>query len=328
MTGYIIRRILFLIPTVLVISIIAFILMELPPGDFLTSYILQLESSGAQVSEAQIAALRARYGLDEPAYKRYFLWISGIVTRGDFGRSWNWNRPVVELIIERLPYTLVVSLVTMTFQYLVAIPIGIYSAVKRHSLFDYTFTTIGFLGLSVPSFILALILMFFAYTTFGTSIGGLFSAAYREAPWSFAKFVDLLKHIWIPMVVTGMSGSASLIRIMRGVMLDELGKDYIRTARSKGLRERVVIVKHAVRIAINPILSSVTWVLPQVISGGAITAIVLNLPTLGPLLLQSLITQDMFVAGGIILLLSTLTVIGSFISDLLLAWADPRITYD
>lgn len=328
MTQYIIRRLLFLIPTVLIISMIAFLIMELPPGDFLTSYVIQLESQGAQVSQSQINALRERYGLNQPVYKKYYLWMKGIITRGDFGRSFNWNRPVTDLLAERLPFTVLIAMCTLLFQYLVAIPIGVYSSVKQHSIFDYIATFFGFLGLSIPNFMLALILMFFSFTVLDTSIGGLFSSAYREAPWSFARVIDLLKHLWVPIIVVGTSGTASLIRIMRGVMLDELGQDYMRTARAKGLKERVVIVKHAVRIALNPIFSSVTWILPQIISGGAITAIVLSLPTIGPLLLTSLLTQDMFIAGSVILILSTLTVIGSFLSDILLAWSDPRIRYD
>ncbi|MFW6029689.1 MAG: ABC transporter permease [Halanaerobiales bacterium] len=328
MYGYVMRRLLLLIPTVIIISLIAFIVMELPPGDFLSSYIVQLQAEGATVSSEHVEALRRRYGLDQPSYVRYFRWMNRIIFHGDFGRSWNYNRPVSHLLAERLPFTLLITTTTLIFQYIISIPIGIYTAVKQHGIADYIFTFAGFLGLSIPNFMLALVLMFLTYTYFGTSMGGLFSETYRNAPWSIYKIIDLLSHLWVPVVVVGTAGTASLIRILRGVMLDELGKDYMQTARAKGLPERVVIIKHAVRIAINPIISTIVWMLPRIISGGAITAIVLNLPTIGPLLLTSLLSQDMFVAGSVVLILSILTVLGSFISDLLLAWSDPRIKYE
>jgi len=328
MTGYILRRLLLLIPTIIIISLIAFFIMELPPGDFLSSYLVQLQAEGADVSQELMEGLRARYGLDQPTYVRYYRWMRGIITRGDFGRSWNFNRPVLDLLRERFPFTLLITVSTLIFQYAVSIPIGIYTAVRKNSVSDYFFTFAGFLGLSIPNFLFALVLMFISFEYLGTSMGGLFSEGYRTAPWSIHKVLDLLRHLWVPVVVVGTAGTASLIRIMRGVMLDELGKDYMQTARAKGLAERVVIIKHGVRIAINPIISTIIWMLPRIISGGAITAIVLNLPTIGPLLLTSLLSQDMFIAGSVILLLGTLTILGSFISDLLLAWSDPRIQYE
>ncbi|MFP4015686.1 MAG: ABC transporter permease [Halanaerobiales bacterium] len=327
MSAYIMRRLIYMIPTILVISLIAFIVIQLPPGDYLTSYIVQLESQGAQVTEEQVQSLQRRYGLGQPYYMQYLKWVGGIF-RGDFGMSWNWNQPVLDLISERLPFTLVISISTLLFVYVVAIPIGVYSAVKQYSIGDYIFTTFGFLGLSIPNFLLALVLMFIFFKYFGVSIGGLFSAEYRDAAWSVGKFLDLLNHLWIPIIVVGTAGTAGMIRVMRAVLLDELGKDYVNTARAKGVKESVVIFKHAVRIAVNPLISQAAFQLPQIISGAAITSIVLGLPTTGPLLLEALQTQDMFLAGSFIFLLSVLTVIGTFLSDLLLAWVDPRISYD
>jgi len=314
-------------PTIIVISLIAFAVIELPPGDFLTSYIVQLESQGAQVTEEQVASLKKRYGLGQPIYQRYLKWIWGIL-HGDFGMSWNWNQPVLDLLLERLPYTVILSGVTLLFTYVVAIPIGVLSAVKQYSIADYIFTTFGFLGLSIPNFLLALVLMFVFFNFFGISIGGLFSSEFKDAPWSLAKFVNMINHLWVPIIVIGTAGTARIIRLMRGVMLDELGKDYLRTARSKGVAEWKVILKHTLRVAINPIISLAGFQLPMIISGAAITSIVLSLPTTGPLLLQALQTQDMYLAGSFIFALSVLTVIGVFISDLLLAWVDPRIRYD
>ncbi|MGB4427732.1 MAG: ABC transporter permease [Limnochordia bacterium] len=328
MFTYILRRTLLMIPTLFLISVIAFAVIDLPPGDYLTSYVAQLEAQGAVVSEEQILALQKRYALDQPAHVRYLNWIWRIVRYGDFGQSWNWNRPVRELLAERLPFTIGVSVTTLVFTYLAAIPIGIYSAVRQYSWADYIFTTAGFLGLAVPNFLLALVLMYVFYRYFGVSIGGMFSPEFRDAAWSMAKFRDLLNHLWVPIIVIGTSGTASLIRTMRGVMLDELGKDYVQTARAKGLSEIVVIVRHAARVAVNPIISVIGWTLPQIISGEAIVAIVLNLPTTGPLLYQSLLTQDMYLAGSFIFILSALTVIGTLLSDILLAWIDPRIRFD
>lgn len=326
MTTYLIKRIFWMIPTVFLISIISFAVIELPPGDFLTSYVVALQASGAEVDQSVIASLERQYGLGRPLHIRYLRWMQNAL-RGNFGQSWSYNRPVSDLIVERLPMTVVVALGALIFMYAMAIPIGIFSAFRQYSLWDYTFTTIGFLGLSIPNFLLALVLMFIFHQTFGISIGGLFSPEYRVAPWSLGRIIDLLRHLWVPAIVIGTAGTAGLIRLQRAMTLDELGKDYVRTAKSKGLPEWKVRL-HVVRVSINPVLSTVGWQLPQIFSGDAIVAVVLSLPTIGALLLQSLLTQDMYLAGSLILILSILTVIGTLFSDLLLAWSDPRIRYE
>jgi len=310
-----------------VVSVAAFIIIQLPPGDYLTSYILQLQASGTQVSESEVASLRKQYGLDLPMYLQYFKWVWNML-HGDFGRSFDWNRPVSDLIAERLPLTMIISLFTLIFTYVVAIPIGIYSATHQYSIGDYIFTVVGFAGLATPNFLFALILMFLFYKYFGLSVGGLFSPQYMRAAWSLAKFTDMLKHLPIPIIVIGTAGTAGLIRVMRGCLLDELRKQYVITARAKGVSERTLLFKYPVRIAINPIISTIGWTLPGIVSGETITAIVLNLPTTGPLLFQALLTQDMYLAGSTVMFLAFLTVIGTFISDLLLAWIDPRIRYE
>ncbi|NLK07392.1 MAG: ABC transporter permease [Firmicutes bacterium] len=324
MANYLTKRLIYMLITLFGISIISFTVIQLPPGDYLTSYITELQASGTVVDEAQIASLRQRYGLDKPIYVQYFKWITGIF-RGDFGRSFEWNESVRVLISERLPMTIAISLLTLVFTYVLAIPIGIYSAVRQYSFGDYLAIFIGFIGISIPGFLLALVLMFAFYHMFGISIGGLFSAAFEDAPWSWAKFKDLVDHLWVPMIVVGMSGTAGLIRTMRATTLDELGKDYVKMARSKGLPEWKVILKHPVRVAINPIVSTVGWELPRIVSGTTIVAVVLSLPITGPLLLQALLSQDMYLAGSFIMMLSVLTVIGTLISDILLAVIDPRI---
>ena len=328
MGSYILRRLLYAIPTLLIISMISFIVIELPPGDYLSTYITQLQEQGSDISQERIDSLTRIYGLDKPVYVRYFKWITNILFRGDFGGSFLWNRPVSELIGERVMLTVIISFCTMVFVYLVAVPIGIYAATHQYSLGDYTFTVVGFIGLATPNFLLALILMFIAWRYFGLSVGGLFSKEFEDAAWSIAKFIDLLRHLWIPIVVIGTAGTAGLIRIMRGCLLDEFRKQYVITARAKGKSERALLFKYPVRIAINPIVSTMGWMLPHLISGGTITAIVLNLPTTGPLLLQALMSQDMYLAGSFVLILSFLTVIGTLISDLLLVLVDPRIRYE
>ncbi len=327
MISYIVRRLIYMVPTVVLISMISFIIIELPPGDYITSYAEQLESRGEPATEDQLESLRKRYGLGQPIYQRYFKWVTAMM-RGDFGMSWDWNMPVADLIVERLPYTLLISLTSLVLIYIVAIPIGIYTAVKQYSLGDYFFTVLGFLGLAIPNFLLALVLMFASLSFFDVSIGGLFSPGFQDAPWSLAKIKDLIDHLWVPVIVLGSAGTAGTIRIMRGVLLDELGKDYVRTARAKGLMERRVIFRHPVRIALNPIISLIGFQFPALLSGAAITSIVLNLPTTGPLLLQALETQDMYLAGSLIFLLSILTVVGLFVSDMMLAAIDPRIKFE
>ncbi|MCD6318495.1 ABC transporter permease, partial [Candidatus Aerophobetes bacterium] len=304
-----------------------FIIIQLPPGDFVTSLVAQYEASGHIVYQEQVAALRRQYGLDRPMYEQFFRWFWKLL-HGDLGWSFGENRPVSELIAERLPATLLVSFFTLIFTYIVAIPIGIYSAIHQYSVGDYIFTVIGFAGLATPNFLFALILMFLFNKYFGLSIGGLFSPQYVIADWSIDRFVDLLKHLPIPIIVIGTAGTAGLIRVMRGCLLDELQKQYVITARAKGVAERTLLFKYPVRIAINPIISTVGWILPGIFSGEVITAIVLNLPTIGALLYEALIAQDMYLAGSTVMISGFLTVIGILISDILLALLDPRIRYE
>ena len=327
MLFYVIRRFIYMLIILAVMSVTAFLIIQLPPGDYVEMYIHQLEISGQTVDEAEIASLRRQYGLDLPVYLRYFKWVWGIL-HGDFGRSLQWGKPVSELIGERLLLTVVVNLFTVIFTYAVAIPIGIYSATHQYSVGDYAFTVIGFAGLATPNFLFALVLMVLFYKYFGLSVGGLFSPEYTTAPWSIAKFVNMLKHLPIPIIVIGTAGTAGLIRVMRGCLLDELRKQYVITARAKGVSERVLLFKYPVRVAVNPIFSTIGWMLPSIVSGGTITAIVLSLPTIGPLLYRALMSEDMYLAGSMVLLLSLLTIIGTFISDLLLLWIDPRIRYE
>jgi peptide/nickel transport system permease protein len=326
MISYIGRRIAYMLVVLFVISIITFILIQLPPGDFVTSYVAQMIASGRGPSDRQAyeITLRKQFGLDDPIYVQYGKWL-GRMIQGDLGQSLAWHRPVSDLILERLFVTVTLALATLVFIYAVAIPIGIYSATHQYSVLDYSFTVVGFTGMAIPEFLFALILMAGAYKVFGLSIGRLFSSGYESAPWSLGKLLDMVTHLPIPILVVGLAGSAGIIRIMRGCLLDELRKQYVVTARAKGVRERTLLFRYPVRIALNPIVSTVGWDLPWVISGQTIASIVLNLPTLGPLLFQALMTQDMYLAGGIVLILSTMTVIGTFLSDMLLAWLDPRI---
>ncbi len=327
MIRFIIKRLLYMIPTLFGMSLIAFLIIQLPPGDYLTSMIASMTQSGQNVDPEQIALLREIYGFDDPIHVQYFKWIWGIVSRGDFGHSFAWNQPVSALIWDRMGATLSLSLASLLFVWAVAIPIGIYSAVRRHSISDHVFTFFGFLGLAIPNFILALTLMYISYRFLGQSVGGLYSPQYVGAPMSWGKLVDLLAHLWIPVIVIGTAGTAKLIRILRANLTDELHKPYVVTARAKGLPEHRVILKYPVRIALNPVVSAIGWVLPELVSGITITAIVLNLPTAGPLLLQALISQDMYLAGSFILLMGVLTLVGMLISDILLALLDPRIRF-
>lgn len=327
MLPYIVRRIGYMLVVLLATATVSFVLIELPPGDYLTSYIMQLRESGADVSKAEIAVLEKQYGLNLPLYRRYLKWL-GDMMRGDFGRSFEWNRPVGELLVERLPLTIIISSFSMVFIYGVGVPIGMYSALHQYSVRDYVFTFLGVIGLATPNFLLALILMFGFYSYFGWSPGGLFSPEYEVAAWSIAKFLDMLKHLPVPVIVIGTAGTAGVIRIMRGVLLDELRKQYVITARAKGVVERKLLFKYPVRVSINPIVSTIGWVLPAVVSGSTITAIVLSLPTTGALLFGALMSQDSYLAGSAVMLLSVLTVLGTFISDMLLLWLDPRIRYE
>lgn len=316
-----------MIPTLIGISILSFFIIQLPPGDFLTAKIAALEEQGQTIDVPTLDAMKARYGLDQPMIVQYWKWVSRIIFHGDFGESFEWNRPVTQMIWGRLGLTFVLSLITLIFIWIIAFPVGIYSAVKKYSVGDYIFTFFGFIGLAIPNFLFALVLMYFAFSKLGLSVGGLFSSRFQEAPWSWAKFVDLMQHIWIPMIVLGLSGTASLIRTMRANLMDELKKPYVETARAKGLKENQLLIKYPVRVALNPFISTVGWILPSLVSGSTVVSIVLNLPTTGPLLLRSLQSQDMYLAGSFILLLSTLTVIGTLLSDILLAVADPRIRF-
>jgi len=327
MAGYILRRLLYMIPTLIGMSLISFVIIQLPPGDFLTSVVSAIAESGKGLDQASIDRLTAQYGLDQPIYIQYWRWITGILLRGDFGWSFDWGQPVSRLIWDRLGITLIVSTLSLILIWAIALPIGIFSAVKRYSLGDHIFTFLGFVGLAIPTFILALLLMYVSFAYFGQNVGGLFSPDYETAPWSLAKFWDLCRHLWIPIVVIAVSSTAALIRVMRANLSDELGKPYVVTARAKGLSEFTLIMRYPVRIALNPFISTIGWVLPSLISGVTITAIVLNLPMAGPLLLRSLVSQDMYLAGAFILLLSALTLIGTLISDILLALLDPRIRF-
>jgi len=327
MLGYIVRRVLYMIPTLIIISVIAFIIIELPPGDYLTAYMANLASTGTEASQDQIAALKRQYGLDRPLYIRYLRWIWRLL-HGDMGVSFEWNRPVSELIWERLALTFVMSLLTTLFIWAVAFPIGIYSAVKQYSIGDYVFTAISFIGLGLPNFMIALVFLWLAFSKWGVALTGLFSPEYVNAPWSLAKVLDMLKHMWVPVIVLGTSGTAGLIRTMRANLLDELHKPYVITARANGLSETKLLFKYPVRIAINPFISTIGWTLPSLVSGATIISVVLSLPTTGPLLLNALLNQDMYLAGSFIMMLSVLTVIGTLISDILLAWVDPRIRYE
>ena len=325
MLRFIAKRVLWMVPSLLVVSFLAFVLIQLPPGDFVTTYIATLAASNEVVDQNTAAELRGRYGLDQPMIVQYVKWISGIVLRGDFGLSFEWQQPVSDLIWERMALTLVLTFSTLLATWGIALPIGVFSAIKKYSIGDYIVTFFSFLGLAVPSFLLALVLMYVAAVTFGQEVGGLFSEEYLAAPWSFGKVVDLLHHLWIPVIILAVSGTASLIRVMRANMLDELHKPYVTTARAKGLSEFHLLVKYPLRLALNPFISTISWLLPNLVSGSIIVAIVLSLPTAGPLLLQSLMSQDMYLAGAFVLLICALTLIGSLISDILLALVDPRI---
>jgi peptide/nickel transport system permease protein len=324
MLQYILRRFLLMIPTLLVISLVSFIVIQLPPGDFLTTYIASVAEQDGMVDQALVDALRHRYGLDQPQYVRYLRWM-GNIFQGDWGRSLEWDRPVKDLVGSRIGLTFVISLTTLLIGWVIAFPVGIYSAVRQYSVGDYVFTAISFIGRGIPDFLLALVFLYAIFKLFNYNAAGLFSREFQDAPFSWAKLVDLSKHLWVPVFVISVGSTAGLIRTMRANLLDELNKPYVVTARSKGLVERRVVFKYPVRVALNPFISTVGWALPGLISGTTIVSIVLGLQTTGPLMLRALQSQDMYLAGSFLLLLSALTVIGTFISDILLAWLDPRI---
>jgi peptide/nickel transport system permease protein len=327
MLKYVVRRTLMMIPTILGISLVAFLVISLPPGSYLDAYVANLAATGEDVDRATIENLEQRFGLDKPVPVQYATWIKGIVLRGDFGESFDWGKPVTSLIWQRLSLTFAISVFTLLLTWLIAFPIGIYSAVKQYTIGDYIATLFGFVGLAVPSFLLALILMFLSFKFLNTDIGGLFSTEYQEAPWSWAKVVDLLKHLWIPAIILGTGGTAGLIRTIRANLLDELHKPYVKTARAKGLSELRLLFKYPLRVALNPFFSTVGWSLRYLVSGSTIISVVLNLPTTGPLLLRALMAQDMYLAGTFILMLSVMTVFGTLISDIILGVVDPRIRF-
>ncbi len=326
MRTFLLRRVLQLIPTLFLISIVSFAIIQLPPGDYLTTYVANLAAAGEIVSEEELAGLYRQYGLDKPIYVQYWKWITKFL-RGDMGQSFYWDRPVNELIGERIALTMLLSCLSLLFAYAVAIPIGVYSAVRQYSVTDYAVTFLGFIGLATPNFLLALILMFIGIKYFNAGAGGLFSPEYLDAPWSVGRIWDMLQHMVLPIIIVGTAGTASTIRVMRATTLDELGRPYVETGRAKGLTERKLLLRYPVRVALNPILSTIGWLLPEIVSGAVIVALVLNLPTTGPLLLGALRSQDMFLAASMIMILSILTLVGTLVSDVLLAWVDPRIRY-
>ncbi len=327
MLGFIVRRILYVIPTLILISIVSYAIIELPPGDYLSSYIGQLEQQGSRLSQSELAALKERYGLDQPVYVRYWKWITRFV-RGDMGVSFDWNRPVKDLVMERIGLTALISLLSTLFIWAVAIPIGIYSATHQYSIGDYIFTFIGFLGIGIPDFLLALVILWWAWSTFGVNLGGLYGPEYIGEPWTWPKIMEVLKRIWVPMVIIGTSGTAGMIRTMRANLLDELYQPYVEAARASGLPETRLVLPYPTRIAMSRFVSAIGWMLPSLISGTTIVAIVLSLPTTGPLLLKALLSQDMYLAASFVMLLSVLTVIGTLISDILLVIVDPRIRFE
>ena len=324
MLGYLVNRILIMIPTLIAISILIFIIINLPPGDYFSTYIAELQSSGEKANLAKIAFLKSQYGFDLPLWQQYLYWVGGLL-RGDMGYSFLYDMPVNKVVGDRLTLTFIVSLATIIFTYVVAFPIGVYSATHQYSLADYTLTFLGFLGLATPSFLLALVLVYFAHVWFGISVGGLMDPGYLDQPWSLGKAASVAAHIWIPVVVIGTAGTAAMIRRLRANLLDELQKQYVTTARAKGLRPLKVLFKYPLRMALNPFISDIGSLLPQVISGAVIVSVVMSLPTTGPMLLEALRSQDMFLAGSFLMFMSFLTVIGVFISDLALATLDPRI---
>jgi peptide/nickel transport system permease protein len=324
MLGYLVHRILIMIPTLIAISIVIFIIIHLPPGDYFSTYIAELQSQGEKANLAKIAFLKAQYGFDLPLWQQYLYWAGGLI-QGDMGYSFLYDLPVNKVVGDRLFLTFLVSFATILFTYLVAFPIGVYTATHQYSLSDYVLTFLGFLGLATPSFLLALLLLYFAHVYFDISIGGLMDPRYVDAPWSLAKAMSVFAHIWIPVVVIGLAGTASMIRRLRANLLDELQKQYVVTARAKGLPPVKLLFKYPLRLALNPFISDIGSLLPHVISGAAVVSIVMSLPTTGPMLLDALRSQDMFLAGSFLMFMASLTVIGVFLSDLALAALDPRI---
>ena len=324
MLEYILRRVLTMIPTLLVISLLVFVIIQLPPGDYLESHIAELQSQGESVDEQKIAFLREEYGLDRPFHEQYFFWLIGML-HGDFGYSFEYDLPVADVVGDRLFLTVMISVLTIIFTWMIAFPIGIYSATHQYSWGDYGLSFLGFLGLATPNFLLALVMLYLANVHFGTSIGGLMAPEYIDAPWSLDKLISVLEHLWIPVVVIGTSGTAGMIRRLRANLLDELQKQYVVTGRAKGLPPGKLLRKYPLRIALNFFVADIGNLLPTVISGAEIVAVVMSLPTTGPILLAALQSQDMYLAGSFLMFLALLTVFGVLVSDILLALLDPRI---
>lgn len=324
MLRYVIRRLLMMIPTLVVISILVFVIIQLPPGDYIESHIAELQSQGESVDPQKIQFLREEYGLDKPMWQQYLTWATGML-RGDFGYSFEYDLPVSEVVGDRMFLTVLISLITVLFTWAIAFPIGIYSATHQYSWGDYGLTFLGFIGLATPNFLLALVMLYFANIWFGTSIGGLMDPEYIDQPWSWDKLKSVLAHLWIPVVVIGTSGTAGMIRRLRANLLDELKKQYVTTAKAKGLKPTKLVMKYPLRMALNFFIADIGSLLPSIISGAEIVAIVMSLPTTGPMLLSALQSQDMYLAGSFLMFLALLTVVGVLVSDLLLAWLDPRI---
>ena len=324
MFSYLIQRVLLMIPTLVAISVITFVIIQLPPGDYLSTYIAELQSQGENVDIEKIEALRAQYGLDRPMIEQYGLWVLGML-QGDFGFSFEYQLPVSEVVGDRLFLTLVLNFATIIFIWIIAFPIGIYSATHQYSWGDYGLTFIGFIGLATPNFLLALVLLYLANVWFGTSIGGLMDPEYIGQPWNTSKIISVIEHLWVPVVVIGTSGTAGMIRRLRANMLDELQKQYFITAKAKGLHPLRALLKYPLRASLNPFIADIGNMLPQIVSGSAIVSMVLSLPTTGPMLISSLQSQDMYLAGSFLIFLALLTVVGMFLSDIALAYLDPRI---
>ena len=325
---YIIKRIIYLFPLAILISILSFIIIQLPPGDYVTEWEYNMIAQGYNPTEEEILMLKERYHLDKTYVEQYVRWMSNIIFYGDFGVSFTYNKPVSDILSERVPRTIAISLGAILVQWIIAIPIGIFSAIRKYSIFDYIFTLIGFIGISIPGFMFAIVLVYLVYVNTGYAITGLYSEPFRNAPWDINKFYDLMKNISIPLIVLGSSGAAVIIRILRSSMLDELEKQYVTTARSKGMSEIKILFKYPFRIAVNPLISTIGWLLPAAVGGEVVISKVLNMPTTGPVLLKALMGEDMYLAGGILFILSILTIIGTLISDILLAMLDPRIRYE
>ena len=326
MLQFVLKRLAAMAMTLLALSLVVFVIIQLPPGDFLTSMLAQMSAEGGAISAKFIEDYRAYYGLDEPILVQYWRWLTGMVT-GNFGYSFALKLPVSTIFESRIGISLAVEMLAIIVMWGLSIPIGIYSAVRQYSIGDTVATIVGFVGLAIPNFLFALILMYLAYVYFGVTVSGLFSAEYANAHWSLERIADFAAHVWAPVLVIATGGAAHIIRVLRANLLDELSKPYVLTARAKGLKERTLILRYPVRVAMNPLISTAGWILPTVISSSFVTSIVLNLPTLSPILLRSLLSQDMYLAGALIMFMGVLTVVGTFLSDLLLAWIDPRIRY-